>query len=151
MEDIFAILFEVLLLFYAFDAYADGATDVMCNSIRYIHGIGGPMITVVIIGASLLAIFGRMPWPALFSLGVFVAVFFGAPQIVKKITGKEACCLLEGQMMEDGKCVATDEYWFVGTNGWVPPDKSGWSPCPDGEVANNKRECIDPSTEPLWK
>jgi hypothetical protein len=52
MEDIFAILFEALLLFYTFDAYADRATDVMCNSIRYIHGIGGPMIAVVIIGAS---------------------------------------------------------------------------------------------------
>ncbi|MFP3027114.1 MAG: TrbC/VirB2 family protein, partial [Wolbachia sp.] len=43
------------------------------------------MITIVIIGAALLAIFGRMPWPALFALGVFTAVFFGAPKIVKAI------------------------------------------------------------------
>nr|WP_255585927.1 hypothetical protein [Wolbachia endosymbiont of Mansonella ozzardi] len=43
------------------DAHADGATDVMRNSIRYIHGMGVPMITVVIIGVSLLAIFGRVP------------------------------------------------------------------------------------------
>ncbi|QMV47408.1 TrbC/VirB2 family protein [Wolbachia pipientis] len=43
------------------------------------------MITIVIIGAALLAIFGRMPWPALFALGVFTAVFFGAPKIVAAI------------------------------------------------------------------
>ena len=43
------------------------------------------MITIVIIGAALLAIFSRMPWPALFALGVFTAVFFGAPKIVAAI------------------------------------------------------------------
>ncbi|MFL3876298.1 hypothetical protein wTkk_000215 [Wolbachia endosymbiont of Trichogramma kaykai] len=32
-------------------------------------------MTVVIIGAALLAIFGRMPWPALFALGVFALCF----------------------------------------------------------------------------
>ncbi|MFP3025032.1 MAG: hypothetical protein ACEY3L_01810, partial [Wolbachia sp.] len=37
------------------------------------------------IGAALLAIFGRMPWPALFALGAFTAVFFGAPAVVSKI------------------------------------------------------------------
>jgi hypothetical protein len=101
-------------LFYAFDAYADATTDVICNVISYVHRIGGPLFTVIIIGASLLAIFSRMPRPALFLLGVFVAVFFGAPQVVKKITGREACCFLEGQMMEDGKCVAAPGYEFVG-------------------------------------
>ena len=44
-------------------------------------------MTVVIIGAALLAIFGRMPWPALFALGVFCAVFFGAKTIVIKVMG----------------------------------------------------------------
>jgi type IV secretory pathway VirB2 component (pilin) len=149
MEDIFAILFEVLLLFYAFDAHAAETADVICNVISYIHRIGGPMITVVIIGASLLAIFGRMPWPALFSLGMFVAVFFGAPQVVKKITGKEACCLLEGQMMEDGKCVAAPGYEFVGTDRY--DYWNGYRRCSSPFVHNNKRECVDPSTEPLWK
>ncbi|WCR53100.1 MAG: hypothetical protein PG981_000122 [Wolbachia endosymbiont of Ctenocephalides orientis wCori] len=42
-------------------------------------------MTVVIIGAAMLAIFGRMPWPALFALGVFCAVFFGAGVIVSKV------------------------------------------------------------------
>lgn len=44
-------------------------------------------MTIVIIGAALLAIFGRMPWPALFALGVFCAVFFGAKAIVTKVIG----------------------------------------------------------------
>ncbi|MDE5058509.1 TrbC/VirB2 family protein [Wolbachia endosymbiont of Drosophila baimaii] len=60
--------------------------------IGYTHGIGGPMITIVIIGAALLAIFGRMPWPALFALGAFTAVFFGAPVVVSKITPGGVIC-----------------------------------------------------------
>ncbi|MBA8754921.1 TrbC/VirB2 family protein [Wolbachia pipientis] len=47
---------------------------IICNIIGYVWGIGGPLMTVVIIGAALLAIFGRMPWPALFALGIFCAV-----------------------------------------------------------------------------
>ncbi|WCR59855.1 MAG: hypothetical protein PG978_001303 [Wolbachia endosymbiont of Ctenocephalides felis wCfeF] len=144
MEDIFAILFEALLLFYTFDAYADGATDVMCNSIRYIHRIGGPLFTVIIIGASLLAIFGRMPWPALFSLGVFVAVFFGAPQIINRITGKEICCLYEGQTLgSNGKCVAAPGYENVGTS----------HACPSGFWLTNKGYCIKEGLDPseYWK
>jgi hypothetical protein len=53
--------------------------------VNYIHGLGGPMITVVIIGAALLSIFGKIQWPALFALGVFTATFFGAPAIVRAI------------------------------------------------------------------
>ncbi|MGL9681616.1 MAG: hypothetical protein ACR5K2_01175 [Wolbachia sp.] len=63
-----------------------------------------------VICASLLAIFGRMPWHCtFFSLGVFIAVFWST-QVVKKITKREACCLYEEQMMKDEKCVSTDEY-----------------------------------------
>ncbi|MGL9717918.1 MAG: TrbC/VirB2 family protein [Wolbachia sp.] len=85
------LLLMVLILFSAFDANADDTSDVICKIVSYTHGLGGPMITIVIIGAALLAIFGRMPWPALFALGAFTAVFFGAPAVVKAITGKEAC------------------------------------------------------------
>jgi hypothetical protein len=63
----------------------DDTAKVICNIIGYIWGIGGPLMTVVIIGASLLAIFGRMAWPALFALGMFCGVFFGAKSIVIKI------------------------------------------------------------------
>ncbi|MDG7052896.1 MAG: TrbC/VirB2 family protein, partial [Wolbachia endosymbiont of Alcedoecus sp.] len=61
---------------------------VICNIIGYVWGIGGPLMTVVIIGASLLAIFGRMPWPALFALGMFCGVFFGAKTIIMNIMPK---------------------------------------------------------------
>ncbi|MDR1139850.1 MAG: TrbC/VirB2 family protein [Rickettsiales bacterium] len=83
-----------LVLFLSGDAYASGASSadmndttaqVICNIIGYVWGIGGPLMTVVIIGASLLAIFGRMPWPALFALGMFCGVFFGAKTIIMKV------------------------------------------------------------------
>ncbi|GFY65229.1 nodulation protein G [Trichonephila inaurata madagascariensis] len=70
---------------YAADPDIDDTTKVICNIIGYVWGIGGPLMTVVIIGAALLAIFGRMPWPALFALGMFCGVFFGAKTIITKI------------------------------------------------------------------
>lgn len=81
-----------IVLFLSFSDYANAANDiedttaqVICNIVGYIWGIGGPLMTVVIIGAALLAIFGRMPWPALFALGMFCGVFFGAKTIIMKI------------------------------------------------------------------
>ncbi|GFR26199.1 hypothetical protein TNCT_701701 [Trichonephila clavata] len=82
------LLLVALILSFAFDANTnelDATSAVICKIMSYTHGIGGPMITIVIIGAALLAIFGRMPWPALFALGAFTAVFFGAPAVVSKI------------------------------------------------------------------
>ncbi|MDR0288523.1 MAG: TrbC/VirB2 family protein [Rickettsiales bacterium] len=142
-ESLFAVLFEALLLFYAFDAYADGATDVMCNAIRYIHSMGGPMFTVVIIGASLLAIFGRMPWPALFSLGVFVAVFFGGPQIVNRITGREVCCPY-GQTLDQGKCVTASGFEYIGTEYC----KDGTKCCGEGRSITIRGTCRPSGEDP---
>ncbi|MDM8334978.1 TrbC/VirB2 family protein [Wolbachia pipientis] len=86
-----SVLCAVLL--FSFSGYAagtgsvnmDDTAQVICNIIGYIWGIGGPLMTVVIIGASLLAIFGRMPWPALFALGMFCGVFFGAKTIIMNV------------------------------------------------------------------
>ncbi|MDR2832012.1 MAG: TrbC/VirB2 family protein [Rickettsiales bacterium] len=88
------LLLVALILSFAFDANADETSAVICKIINYTHGLGGPMITIVTIGAALLAIFGRMPWPALFALGAFTAVFFGAPVVVSKIAPDtaEQCC-----------------------------------------------------------
>ncbi len=100
------LLVVALILSFAFDAGAppvpnqsttfvdtdDTTSSVICKIIGYTHGIGGPMITIAIIGAALLAIFGRMPWPALFALGAFTAVFFGAPVVVSKITPGGVIC-----------------------------------------------------------
>ncbi len=61
------------------------------------------MITIVIIGTALLAIFGRMPWPALFALGAFTAVFFGAPAVVSSITSfdKKKCVCESGKTLKE--------------------------------------------------
>ncbi|WP_341815811.1 MULTISPECIES: TrbC/VirB2 family protein [unclassified Wolbachia] len=102
----------LIILFISFshtgsaDAGADTTAQVICNIIGYVWGIGGPLMTVVIIGAALLAIFGRMPWPALFALGVFCAVFFGAKTIVIKVMGginSTDTSFLEKCGMEDKK------------------------------------------------
>lgn len=92
-------VFCVMLLFSS-SSYADSAsgnpqttakvqmdetTEVICNIIGYIWSLGGPLMTVIFIGASLMAIFGRMPWPALFALGMFCGVFFGAKGVMMYI------------------------------------------------------------------
>ncbi|WP_265027574.1 TrbC/VirB2 family protein [Wolbachia endosymbiont (group B) of Chorthippus parallelus] len=93
IRKVFCILLIVLFISFSHAGSANTNTDtdttaqVICNIIGYVWGIGGPLMTVVIIGAALLAIFGRMPWPALFALGVFCAVFFGAKTIVIKVMG----------------------------------------------------------------
>ncbi|MGL9731375.1 MAG: TrbC/VirB2 family protein [Wolbachia sp.] len=87
------LLLIALILSFAFDVNAakqsktqgDETSEVICSIVKYIQSIGGTMITVIIIGAVLLPIFGRMPWPELFALGAFTAVFFGAPIVVSKI------------------------------------------------------------------
>lgn len=95
----FNILVVMLLLsFSSIAAYAgstgDVAADVICNIIGYIWKIGGPIMTVVIIGAALLAIFGRMPWPALVALGIFCGVFFGARTIVEQLVPNDSKSML---------------------------------------------------------
>lgn len=107
--------FLTLILSFAFDAGASPATQgsttadptstSICKIVNYIQSLGGPMITIVIIGAALLAIFGRMPWPALFALGAFTAVFFGAPKIVEVIA--------PGQIA--GRCCPENQTWHPGT------------------------------------
>lgn len=96
-----ALMFSFALESNAADLDATSAT--ICKIIIYTHSMGGPMITIVIIGAALLAIFGRMPWPALFALGAFTAVFFGAPAVVEKIApnySAAACKCGSGQTLK---------------------------------------------------
>ncbi|MDN5247820.1 MAG: TrbC/VirB2 family protein [Wolbachia endosymbiont of Tyrophagus putrescentiae] len=102
----FNTLVIALILSFAFDASAvpkDNVSGTICNVIGYIQDLGVPIVTVVIIGAALLAIFGKMPWPALVALGVFVAAFFGAPKIVSTISPEttQSCC--ESGKKWDGK------------------------------------------------
>ncbi|BAO99787.1 TrbC/VirB2 family protein [Wolbachia endosymbiont of Cimex lectularius] len=102
------LLLIALILSFAFDANAakqsktqgDETSEVICSIVKYTQSIGGPMITVVIIGAALLAIFGRMPWPALFALGAFTAVFFGAPIVVSKIMPNAGVACKDGTVQK---------------------------------------------------
>ncbi len=56
----------------------DTATVVICNVIRFVQKLGLPIMTGVILGSSIMAIFGKLAWPAIVMLVVFTAIFFGA-------------------------------------------------------------------------
>jgi len=105
------LLLIALIFSFAFEAAAttpelDATSIVICAIVNYSHTIGGPIMTVVIIGAALLAVFGRMPWPALVALGIFTGAFFGAPAIVKVIAPdtSQSCKCPEGKTLKNGVC-----------------------------------------------
>ena len=62
----------------------DDVSKVICNVIKFVQKLGLPIMTGVIIGSSIMAIFGRLPWPAIVMLVVFTAIFFGAGKLVSK-------------------------------------------------------------------
>ena len=57
---------------------------VMCNVILFVQKLGLPIMTGVILGSSIMAIFGKLPWPAIVMLVVFTAIFFGAGKLLSK-------------------------------------------------------------------
>ncbi|WP_249548746.1 TrbC/VirB2 family protein, partial [Anaplasma phagocytophilum] len=63
----------------------DGATSkVICNVVLFAQKLGLPIMTGVILGSSVMAIFGRLAWPAIAMLIVFTAIFFGSSKIISK-------------------------------------------------------------------
>ncbi|KJV63416.1 MULTISPECIES: TrbC/VirB2 family protein [Ehrlichia] len=62
----------------------DDVSKVICNVIVFVQKLGLPIMTGVILGSSIMAIFGRLPWPAIVMLVVFTAIFFGAGKLVSK-------------------------------------------------------------------
>ena len=62
----------------------DAVTKVICNVIVFVQRLGLPIMTGVILGSSIMAIFGRLPWPAIVMLVVFTAIFFGAGKLIGK-------------------------------------------------------------------
>ncbi|MGN7678149.1 MAG: TrbC/VirB2 family protein, partial [Anaplasma sp.] len=60
------------------------AIKVICNVVNFVRGIGLPIMTGVIVGSSIMAIFGRLAWPAIAVLVVFTGVFFGADKLISK-------------------------------------------------------------------
>ncbi|WDM85494.1 TrbC/VirB2 family protein [Ehrlichia sp. JZT12] len=57
---------------------------VICNVILFVQKLGLPIMTGVILGSSIMAIFGKLPWPAIVMLVVFTAIFFGAGKLIAK-------------------------------------------------------------------
>ncbi|WP_148261644.1 TrbC/VirB2 family protein [Ehrlichia ruminantium] len=62
----------------------DTVTKVICNVINFVQKLGLPIMTGVILGSSIMAIFGKLPWPAIVMLVVFTAIFFGAGKLMHK-------------------------------------------------------------------
>ncbi|SCV64152.1 TrbC/VIRB2 family protein [Anaplasma phagocytophilum] len=63
----------------------NGATSkVICNVVEFVQKLGLPIMTGVILGSSVMAIFGRLAWPAIAMLIVFTAIFFGSSKIIGK-------------------------------------------------------------------
>ncbi|GAT77701.1 type IV secretion system protein VirB2, partial [Ehrlichia ruminantium] len=54
------------------------------NVIKFVQKLGLPIMTGVILGSSIMAIFGKLPWPAIVMLVVFTAIFFGAGKLMTK-------------------------------------------------------------------
>ncbi|MGN7618772.1 MAG: TrbC/VirB2 family protein [Ehrlichia sp.] len=87
---IFVVTFFVVgSLVYSQNAQAQASEDntvekVICNVILFVQKLGLPIMTGVILGSSIMAIFGRLPWPAIVMLVVFTAIFFGAGKLLSK-------------------------------------------------------------------
>ncbi|ANC34586.1 trbC/VIRB2 family protein [Anaplasma phagocytophilum str. ApNP] len=59
-------------------------SKVICNAVSFAQKLGLPIMTGVILGSSVMAIFGRLAWPAIAMLIVFTAIFFGSSKIIGK-------------------------------------------------------------------
>ncbi|QJC27800.1 type IV secretion system protein, VirB2 family [Anaplasma platys] len=62
----------------------DVAATVICNVVVFVQRLGLPIMTGVILGASIMAIFGKMAWASIVVLVVFTAIFFGAGKLMQK-------------------------------------------------------------------
>ncbi|WP_080944514.1 TrbC/VirB2 family protein [Anaplasma phagocytophilum] len=66
------------------DHKKEDTSKVICNVVTFAQKLGLPIMTGVILGSSVMAIFGRLAWPAIAMLIVFTAIFFGSSKIIGK-------------------------------------------------------------------
>ncbi|WP_272899038.1 TrbC/VirB2 family protein [Anaplasma platys] len=86
----------------------DVAAKVICNVVVFVQRLGLPIMTGVILGASIMAIFGKMAWASIVVLVVFTAIFFGAGKLMQKFAAglnNEFGKAEEFQCKGDGKTV----------------------------------------------
>ena len=80
----------LLLIFSVVPGYAEAnesgevVTRVICNVVVFVQRLGLPIMTGVILGAAIMAIFGKLAWAAIVMLVVFTAIFFGASTLIGK-------------------------------------------------------------------
>ena len=87
----------VVLVFSGASAKANAVTGhsldgevvskVICNVVVFVQKLGLPIMTGVILGSSIMAVFGRLAWPAIVMLVVFTAIFFGSGKLIAKFAG----------------------------------------------------------------
>ncbi|ACZ49632.1 type IV secretion system protein VirB2 [Anaplasma centrale str. Israel] len=70
--------------------------------IGFVQKLGLPIMTGVILGSSIMAIFGKLAWPAIVMLVVFTAIFFGAGKLMAKFA---AGLNSDGVNAQSFKCV----------------------------------------------
>ncbi|WDM85493.1 TrbC/VirB2 family protein [Ehrlichia sp. JZT12] len=98
MSKFVLVLFFMVVSFISVSVIADSNSTttttedksvekVMCNVILFVQKLGLPIMTGVILGSSIMAIFGKLPWPAIVMLVVFTAIFFGAGKLLSKFAG----------------------------------------------------------------
>lgn len=74
-------------------AFADrGLTDVLCFSYGIFAGPLGQGLAIFAIVALGVGIFmGKITWPLVFAVALGIGAIFGAPKVVRFITGNELC------------------------------------------------------------
>ncbi|CEI84769.1 Uncharacterized protein ehr_00136 [Ehrlichia minasensis] len=87
----------------------DEVSKVICNVILFVQRLGLPIMTGVILGSSIMAIFGKLPWPAIVMLVVFTAIFFGAGKLVNKFVKGVSNNLTSGSDCSDSAPAATQK------------------------------------------
>ncbi|WP_169193488.1 TrbC/VirB2 family protein [Anaplasma platys] len=90
----------------------DVTKQVICNVVGFVQKLGLPIMTGVILGSSVMAIFGRLAWPAIAMLVVFTAIFFGASKLIEKFASGIA-----GLDADDFECKAADSGSVQGSSG----------------------------------
>lgn len=99
---VFFITFLVLLALLSFSSYASATSNtntppsgdvfegIFCNIYKVTKSIGKPLLLIIIVFIAGLAYFGKVQMVAIVMIIIGAAVFFGAPTVVKLVTGSNS-------------------------------------------------------------
>ena len=63
------------------------AKSVTCNVVEFMQKLFAPVMTGVIVGSGIMAIFGRLSWSAIAVVIICTTLFFGAGEGIAEISG----------------------------------------------------------------